>query len=58
MNYFKVMDKKAKMTLTVIKKVYNKFPETQTFINKAHGEECCKENISVDEEFISINNNC
>ena len=52
------MDKKAKMTLTVIKKVYNKFPETQTFINKAHGEECCKENISVDEEFISINNNC
>ena len=34
-NYFKVMDKKSKIALAVIKKAYNKFPETQTFVSKA-----------------------
>ena len=50
------MDKKAKIVLTVIKKVYDSFPETQVFIDKKYVEECCKENISVDELFFSINN--
>ena len=50
MNYFKAMDKKAKIALAVIKKVYNKFLETQTFINKAY----IKENIFVDKVFFSI----
>ena len=52
------MDKKAKIALTVIKKIYDKFPETQAFIKKAYSEECRKQNISVDEIFFSINNNC
>ena len=53
------MDKKAKIALAVTKKkVYNKFPETQTFINKAYREKCCKEYIFFDEVFININNNC
>ena len=52
------MNKKAKIALVVIKKVYHKFPETQEFIDKAYIEECCKENISIDELFFSINNNC
>ena len=52
------MDKKAKIALAIIKKVYDKFPEMQKFIDKADNEECCKENISVDEVFFSINNNC
>ena len=29
------MDKKSKIALAVIKKPYNKFPETQTFVSKA-----------------------
>ena len=52
------MDKKATIALAVIKKVYDKFPETQKFIDKAYVEECCKENISVNKVFFSINNNC
>ena len=52
------MDKKAKIALAVIKKVYDKFPETQKFIDKAYVEECCKENTSVNKVFFSINNNC
>ena len=51
------MDKKTKIALAVIKKVYDKFPETQKFIDKANVEECCKENISVNKVFFSINNN-
>ena len=31
------MDKKAKIALTVIKKVYDSFPETQEIIDKASG---------------------
>ena len=50
-NYFEAMDKKAKIALAVIKKVCDKFPETQTFINKAYNEEYRKENISVDKVF-------
>ena len=34
MNFFKAMDKKAKIALAVVKKVYDKFPKTQIFINK------------------------
>ena len=52
------MEKKAKIALAVIKKVYDNFPETQEFIDKAYIEKCCKENISVDEVFFSINNDC
>ena len=59
MKYFKAMDKKAKITLAVIKKVFDKFPETQTFIDKAYTEEeCCKENIYVNDVFFNISNNC
>ena len=50
MNYFEATDKKEKVALAVIKKIYQYFPKTQIFINKA----CCKENISVDEVFFSI----
>ena len=32
------MNKKAKIALAVIKKVYDKFPEMQEYIN-----ECCKD---------------
>ena len=39
-------------------KKYMKFPETQEFIDKAYIEECCKENISVDDVVYSINSNC
>ena len=51
------MNKKVKIALTVIKKVHDKFSETQEFIDKAYVEECHKENISVDDIFCSINNN-
>ena len=51
------MDKKAKIALTVIKKVCDMCPKTQAFIDKAYSKECCKENISVDEVCLSINNN-
>lgn len=34
MKYFKALDKKAKIALVVIKKVYHEFPETQTFCQK------------------------
>ena len=37
---------------------YDNFPEKQEFINKVFVEECCKENISVDQVFFSINNDC
>lgn len=40
------MDKKA-----IIKKVYEKFPETREFIDRAYIEERCKENFFVDEVF-------
>ena len=52
------MDKKAKTALPVLKKVYDKFPEAQEFIDKTYIEECCKENISIAEVFFSINSNC
>ena len=52
------MDKKAKVGLVVIKKVYDEFPETQVFIDKAYSDECRKENVSVGEVFFSINNKC
>ena len=52
------MNKKAKITLVVIKKVNDKFPETQEFIDKGYIEQCCKENILFQNElFFSINNN-
>ena len=47
-----------KIALFVIIKVYDNFPETQEFINKADIEECCKDNISADKVFFSINNAC
>ena len=52
------MDKKAKIILALIKKVYCQFPETQFFIGKAYKEECCKENITVDKVLFSFNKNC
>ena len=52
------MKKTAKTTLAVIKKVCNKFAETQEFIDKGYIEECCKEKISFGEVLFSINNNC
>ena len=62
MKHSKAMDKKTNIVLAVIKIVCDRFPETiaetQSFINKTCSEECCKENISVDEVFFSINNNC
>ena len=57
-NCFKAIDKIVMIALAVTRKVYDKFPETQTFINKAHNNECHKENISIDEVFFSIKNNC
>ena len=48
------MDKKAKIALAVIEKVYANFPEMQEFIDKAYIEECCKENIAVDEYFLAL----
>ena len=51
------MDKKTKIALAVIKTVYDNFPEMQEFIDKAYVKECCKENVSVDELFFSIDNN-
>ena len=52
------MEKKVEIALAVIIKVYDKFPETQEFIDKVCIEECYKENISVGEVFFSINDNC
>ena len=54
MNYFKTTEKKAKKALAVINKVFDKFPETQTFINKAYNEECRKENISLKRYFLAL----
>ena len=48
------MDKKTKMALAVIRKLYVTFPEIRLFIDKAYIEECCKENISVDKVFLSL----
>ena len=48
------MDKNAKIALAVIKKVCDRFPETQEFSNKIYVEECCKENVSVEEVFFNI----
>ena len=48
------MDKKAKIALAVIKKVYDSFPETQEFIGKTYVEQCWKENTSVDEYFLPL----
>ena len=36
MKYFKAMDKKPKINLAVIKKMFDKFPETRAFIDKAY----------------------
>ena len=58
MKYFKAMDKKTKINLAVIKKMFDKFPETRAFIDKAYCEKCCKENIYVNEVFFNISNNC
>ena len=52
------MDKKPKINLAVIKKMFDKFPETRAFIDKAYCEKCCKENIYVNEVFFNISNNC
>ena len=49
---------KSKDSFCSYKEVYDNFPETQEFIDKAYVEEFCKENISVDEIFFSINNDC
>ena len=49
---------KAKIALAVVKKVYANFPRMQEFMDKVYVEECCKENISVDEVFFSVNNKC
>ena len=54
MNYFKTTEKKAKKALAVINKVFDKFPETQTFINKTYNEECRKENISLKRYFLAL----
>ena len=53
------MNKKAKIALAIIKKVYTKFPETRKFIHKASRQRkvCCRENITVDELLFSSNNN-
>ena len=40
-----------------MKRVHDKFPEMQEF-EKAYIKECCKENISGEEAFLSSNNNC
>ena len=45
-----------KIALVVLVKVYDNFTETQECIDKAYVEECCKEKISVDEVFFTINN--
>ena len=39
------MDKKAKIALSDIKKVYDMFPERQEFIDKRYIEECCKKHF-------------
>ena len=53
-----VMDKKTKIALEFIVKVYNRFPQTRQFTNKAINEACYREIISVDEVVLIINNNC
>ena len=52
------MKKTAKTILAVIKKVCEKFAETQEFIDKGYIEECCKEKITFGAVLFSINNNC
>ena len=55
------MENKVKIVLNVITKVYNKFAETQSFVDKEFSEECYKEAISVDKLFqlcFIINNSC
>ena len=46
-----------KMALFVIIKVYDNLPERKNF-GKAYINECCKENISVDEVFFNNDNDC
>ena len=48
MKYFKAMNKKAKSALAVIEKMYDKFPEIRTFIDKRYNKECCKVKKFVD----------
>ena len=38
MKYFKAMDKKAKFSSGLITKVYDKLPETRTFIDEEYSE--------------------
>ena len=56
------MNEKAKITLAVIKKELDKFPEKiidkANWQNKINCEECCKESIYVDKVFFNISNNC
>ena len=54
MKYFKTMEKKSKDCFGCYKKVYDKFPETRTFIDKAYSEECFKEYTSFDEVFLTL----
>ena len=58
MKYFKAMNKKAESALAVIEKMYDKFPEIRTFIDKTYNKECCKVKKFVDEIYFNINNNC
>ena len=56
MNYFKIMDRKAKIALADIKKFRISFLKLKHLLtkNKACSEECNKENISVNKVFFSI----
>ena len=56
--YWLEYGQKSKDRFGCYKNISGKFPEMQAFIGKAYSKECCKENISVDEVFFSINNNC
>ena len=40
--------------LEVIAKIDESFPETTDFINKVYSEACSRENMSIDEAFLSL----
>ena len=48
------MDKKPKINLAVIKKMFDKFPETRAFIDKAYCEKCCKETFMLTRYFLTL----
>ena len=48
------MNKKTNIMLEVIAKIDESFPETTDFINKVYSEACSRENMSIDEAFLSL----